>query len=139
MHQSLQGATFHVEHIIPRSRGGTSETENLAWACPGCNLHKSNRVEVISADDQEPIPLFHPRRHEWDQHFVWENYRIVGSSCIAERRGIEIVDTGAARTDYMRFGDRIKIEVLDRAGQSVFGSIDQQVVARPPPGSGLGR
>ena len=78
MHQSLQGATFHVEHIIPRSRGGKSEIENLAWACPGCNLHKSNRVEVISADDQEPIPLFHPRRHEWDEHFVWENYRIVG-------------------------------------------------------------
>lgn len=34
LHQSLQGATFHVEHIIPRSRGGTSQLDNLAWACP---------------------------------------------------------------------------------------------------------
>lgn len=38
MHQSLQGATFHVEHIIPRCRGGRSELENLAWCCPSCNL-----------------------------------------------------------------------------------------------------
>ena len=40
MHQSLQGATFHVEHVIPRCLGGTSEFGNLAWACPSCNLHK---------------------------------------------------------------------------------------------------
>ena len=46
MHQSLQGATFHVEHIVPRCLGGLSKLENLAWACPSCNLHKSNRVEV---------------------------------------------------------------------------------------------
>lgn len=78
MHQSLQGATFHVEHIIPRSRGGKSEIENLAWACPGCNLHKSNRVEVTAPEDREPVPLFHPRRHEWYEHFRWEGHHVVG-------------------------------------------------------------
>lgn len=62
MHQSLQGATFHVEHIIPRSRGGSSDLENLAWACPGCNLHKSDRVEIFSPDSCGVIPLFNPRR-----------------------------------------------------------------------------
>jgi 5-methylcytosine-specific restriction endonuclease McrA len=46
MHQSLQGATFHIEHVIPRVRGGTSELENLALACPSCNLHKADRVGV---------------------------------------------------------------------------------------------
>jgi 5-methylcytosine-specific restriction endonuclease McrA len=40
MHQALQGATFHVEHIVPSSRGGPTELRNLAWACPGCNLRK---------------------------------------------------------------------------------------------------
>ena len=78
MHQSLQGATFHVEHIIPRSRSGKSEIENLAWACPGCNLHKSNRVEVSAPEDQEPVPLFHPRRQAWDEHFCWEGYQVIG-------------------------------------------------------------
>ena len=57
------------------------------------------------------------------------NYREIGSSCIAERRGIEVVDKGAAHTDYMRFGERVRMEVFDAGGQSVFGAIDQQVVA----------
>ena len=56
-------------------------------------------------------------------------YRQVGSSCIAERRGIEVVDEGAARTEYMGFGERVRMEVIDARGQSVFGAIDQQVVA----------
>jgi 5-methylcytosine-specific restriction endonuclease McrA len=47
MHQSLQGATFHVEHIVPRSRGGPAQLDNLAWACPSCNLRKANRAECI--------------------------------------------------------------------------------------------
>src|ERR1700745_3466919 len=44
MHESLQGATFHVEHIIPQSKGGHSVLENLALASPGCNLHKADRT-----------------------------------------------------------------------------------------------
>jgi len=56
-----------------------------------------------------------------------ENYREVGSSCVAERRGIEMVDEGAARTGFLQFGDRVRMEVL-RGGQSVFGAIDQRVV-----------
>ena len=57
-----------------------------------------------------------------------ENYRAVGSSCIAERRGIEIADEGAARTAFMRFGDRVRMEAMLADGASVFGAIDQQVV-----------
>jgi fumarylacetoacetate (FAA) hydrolase len=55
-------------------------------------------------------------------------YRTVGSACIAERRGIELTDQGKPQTDYMKFGDRVRIELFDAAGQSVFGAIDQRVV-----------
>jgi fumarylacetoacetate (FAA) hydrolase len=55
-------------------------------------------------------------------------YRSVGSACIAERRGIELTDQGKPKTDYMKFGDRVRIELLDAVGQSVFGAIDQRVV-----------
>jgi fumarylacetoacetate (FAA) hydrolase len=55
-------------------------------------------------------------------------YATVGSACIAERRAIEMADRGDAVTEYMRFGDRVRIEVLDAAGRSVFGAIDQRVV-----------
>jgi fumarylacetoacetate (FAA) hydrolase len=62
-----------------------------------------------------------------------ENFRDVGSACIAERRGIELIDTGEARTPFMRFGDTVRIEVLDADGRSVFGAIDQRIVRSAPP------
>jgi len=62
-----------------------------------------------------------------------ENFRDIGSSCIAERRGIELLDHGAPITPYMAFGDRVRMECRDRQGASVFGAIDQ-VVVRPSPG-----
>jgi fumarylacetoacetate (FAA) hydrolase len=57
------------------------------------------------------------------------NFREVGSSCIAERRGIEIVDEGVARTAFMRFGDHIRMEGRLADGRAPFGIIDQQVIA----------
>jgi len=52
----------------------------------------------------------------------------VGYSCIAEQRTVETILSGAARTLFMRFGDRIRIEMQDAGGRSVFGAIDQVVV-----------
>ncbi|OGA89792.1 MAG: hypothetical protein A3G27_10630 [Betaproteobacteria bacterium RIFCSPLOWO2_12_FULL_66_14] len=53
----------------------------------------------------------------------------VGSSCIAERRAIERIAHGEARTPFMKSGDRVRIEMLDAAGRSVFGAIDQKVTS----------
>lgn len=61
------------------------------------------------------------------------NYREVGSSCIAERRGIEIVDAGKPVTAFMKFGERVRMEALYGHGRSVFGAIDQRVVERKMP------
>ena len=55
-------------------------------------------------------------------------YKTVGSACIAERRSIETIETGKASTPYMRFGDRIRMEVFDPQGRSIFGAIDQKIV-----------
>lgn len=55
--------------------------------------------------------------------------RRVGSACIAERRAIEMIEHGAPQTGFMRFGDRVRMEVLGSDGQSLFGGIDQRVVA----------
>lgn len=54
--------------------------------------------------------------------------RAAGSACISERRAIEMIDHGQALTDFMGFGDRIRIEALDSEGGSVFGAIDQRIV-----------
>ena len=54
----------------------------------------------------------------------------VGYSCIAEQRTVETIMEGKPRTPFMRFGDRVTIEMFDAAGRTIFGAIDQ-VVARP--------
>jgi fumarylacetoacetate (FAA) hydrolase len=57
-----------------------------------------------------------------------DNFREVGSSCISERRGIEVVDLGAAQTGFMKFGDRVKMQAHTADGWAPFGAIDQRVV-----------
>jgi fumarylacetoacetate (FAA) hydrolase len=57
-----------------------------------------------------------------------ENFRECGSSCIAERRGIEIVDEGNARTEFMRFGDTVRMQGTTKDGRAPFGAIEQKVV-----------
>jgi fumarylacetoacetate (FAA) hydrolase len=54
--------------------------------------------------------------------------RKAGSACIAERRVIEMIDEGGARTDFMHFGDRVRMVARDVDGDAPFGAIDQQVV-----------
>ena len=56
------------------------------------------------------------------------NYAEVGSSCISERRAIEIIADGKPATPFMRFGDQVRMSAVDPAGGNPFGSIDQQVV-----------
>src|SRR5262245_7459772 len=80
MHQSLQGATFHPEHITPRCHSGPSILENLALACPSCNLHKSCRTEVEDPESGASVPLYNPRTQSWDNHFAWQGYRVVGKT-----------------------------------------------------------
>lgn len=105
MAQSLQGATFHVEHIIPRSRDGASHIDNLAWACPSCNLHKSNRVEVTSVDSGGMVHLFNPRKDDWHDHFRWDGYQMTGITPIG-RATIEAL--------FLNHDRRIKIRQAER-------------------------
>ena len=78
MHQALQGASFHIEHVLPSSLGGPTKLENLAFACPSCNLHKSDQTEATDSLTGNQAPLFNPRRDEWDDHFCFQDYRIEG-------------------------------------------------------------
>ncbi len=52
-----------------------------------------------------------------------------GASCLAEIRMLEIIADGKPSTPFMKFGDTIRVEMFDRQGQSVFGAIDQKIVA----------
>jgi len=60
------------------------------------------------------------------------NYdRSLGSCCLAEVRMLETVAKGKPSTPFMSFGDRVRIEMLDSRGESIFGAIEQRVVRSP--------
>jgi hypothetical protein len=80
MHQSLQGATFHVDHVLPEAQGGTSELENLVLACPGCNLRKSDRVGALDPETGPLVPFFHLRSMNWADHFAFMGHQVLGKS-----------------------------------------------------------
>ena len=52
-----------------------------------------------------------------------------GSSCLAEKRMLEIIEHGEAKTPFMQHSNKVRIEMFDEAGHSIFGAIDQEVVA----------
>lgn len=96
MSQSLQGATFHVEHIIPLTCGGSTTEDNLALACPSCNLHKSDRSHAVDPDTRETAALFHPRRQRWTAHFAWKGAHITGLTATG-RASIRALDLNHPR------------------------------------------
>lgn len=58
--------------------------------------------------------------------------RTKGSSCIAEKRMLEIIESGKPKTEFMKFGDTIRIEILNDKHQSIFGAIEQRVTQYHP-------
>jgi hypothetical protein len=88
--QDASGVTFHVEHVRPKSLGGSTSLANLALSCPGCNLAKGPRTTGADAAGRES-ELFNPRHYEpwilgWHLHFVLDRLagRIVARTPIGE-------------------------------------------------------
>jgi hypothetical protein len=67
--EAIFNLPFEVEHIAPRSRGGADDESNLALSCRSFNLFKSDQETSIDEETREVVPLFHPRRDRWDEHF----------------------------------------------------------------------
>lgn len=74
--------SFSVEHIVPRSKRGKSRADNLALSCQGCNNHKFTRTRALDPVTELMVPLYHPRLHEWHEHFGWlpDARRLIGVS-----------------------------------------------------------
>lgn len=64
---------FSVEHIKPLNRGGATALDNLALACQGCNNHKYTKIEERDPASSDTVPLYHPRRQRWRDHFAWSD------------------------------------------------------------------
>ncbi|HEY7492482.1 MAG TPA: HNH endonuclease [Candidatus Tectomicrobia bacterium] len=62
-----------MDHIIPRSLGGSTTADKLALSCHGCNQHKPTRTAIPDPVTAALAPLFHPREHRWEEHFAWND------------------------------------------------------------------
>lgn len=85
-HSSEEASTsrFTIDHLQPKSLGGSDALGNLALACHRCNTRRYNFTTGIDPKTDSIKPLFNPRIHLWSQHFIWdrEGVKIMGTSPI---------------------------------------------------------
>lgn len=83
---------FSIEHIVPRSKDGLDQLDNLAYACIGCNIYKSDKTAFLDVVSQAMSPLFNPRTMNWDDHFIWDESltSIIGKTAVG-RATIEAI------------------------------------------------
>lgn len=106
MHQSLQGATFHIEHVVPRAKGGKDDFGNFALACPSCNLHKADRMACQPSSNAFAVALFNPRSDSWADHFDWDDYAVIGKT-EAGRVTIQVLDLNHERRIKIRQAEQL--------------------------------
>ena len=105
---------FSIDHIIPVEKGGETTSENLALSCQGCNNHKYTKTESYDTLTHRMVPLYHPRIHLWDEHFVWnEDCTLI----------LGMTPTGRATVEVLR---------LNRAGVVNLRLILSQAKRHPP-------
>ena len=102
--EANSGIPMTYDHIQPRSKGGDTSFENICLACRSCNEFKGNLTQAIDPLTTELTSLFHPRRQQWSEHFVWsadgtriEGLTRIGRATIVALRMNHPVIIGARR------------------------------------------
>jgi len=82
--EQWQYVRFTIDRVIPTSKGGTDNLDNLALACFHCNRRKSDRITAFDPESGEEVPLFNPRKNAWKDHFIWsdDGIQIIGVTAI---------------------------------------------------------
>jgi hypothetical protein len=89
--QKFSVRPFHCDHVVAQQHGGETVTENLAWACNHCNLHKGPNLTSIDPMTGQTTRLFHPRSDHWEDHFLWQRPVLAGRTTIG-RATVYILD-----------------------------------------------
>jgi hypothetical protein len=89
-----------VQYVVAKHHKGSDHPDNLALACHRCTLGKGPNLTGIDPERAEPVPLFHPRWDQWDNHFVLRGVRIEGTSPV-----------GRATVKALRLNDARRLEL----------------------------
>jgi hypothetical protein len=74
---TLTFAPHEIDHVIALKHGGRSTLDNLAYSCAVCNKRKGSDVASYDSLTDRVVPLYHPRRDRWAEHFRLDGPRIV--------------------------------------------------------------
>ena len=99
--QDICAYTFHLDHIVPRSRGGPDNEANYAFACFPCNNAKRAHLSGLDPVTEKEVPLFNPRTQRWSAHFLW-------SKDFSQLRGRTAI--GRATIQRLRMNDRLQVQ-----------------------------
>lgn len=112
--ERLSANRFTVDHVIPKSLGGSDNLEDLALACRRCNERRYNFVAGIDPKTQESVSIFNPRQQKWQEHFMWvdEGAVIEGTTPIGRATCIrlDLNDTRYPEDDSIRGARRFWIQ-----------------------------
>ena len=67
-----------IDHIVGRQHRGSDDVDNLCLCCIRCNQKKGPNIASIDPETGVMMPLYHPRRHSWPEHFTAVEARIAG-------------------------------------------------------------
>jgi hypothetical protein len=104
---SSEYVRFHIEHIVARQHGGEDDADNLALACGYCNRHKGPNIAALDSETGQLVPLYHPRRDHWSEHYTWKGAVIVGQTPIG-RATVELL----GMNDWQRIELRENLQTL---------------------------
>ena len=84
--ERVSGVPLTIEHLVPQAKGGNDAEENLWMSCRLCNEAKGILIDAPDPESGEVIPLFHPRKHLWAEHFIWSESgtRVIGTTAIGK-------------------------------------------------------
>jgi hypothetical protein len=113
--EQLSANRFTVEHVMPKSLGGSDDLMNLALACRRCNERRSNFLEGIDPETQKSTAIFNPRSQSWNDHFIWiergtviEGISAIGRATIAR---LDLNDDRYPAEDSIRATRRFWIQI----------------------------
>lgn len=99
--ETLMGGRLTEDHVIPLREGGTDDVDNLCWCCWWCNVFKGLQTAAPDLRTGRTVPLFHPRRDRWEEHFRWsrDGLQILGRTAM-----------GRASVEALRMNDPDRME-----------------------------
>ena len=109
LHQDDNFFAHEVDHIIAEKHHGETAANNLCLSCFDCNRHKGSDIASIDLDTGDLIPLFHPRRDNWEIHFDLDGGVVVPLTAIG-RVTVHILDMNSVD----RIIKRAELIQLDR-------------------------